>query len=223
MAFPVTSPKQRTVRYGVIDAHHPTPHSGDDFGRYVGGVQYPLDCFAIAGGTIQSGSNAQAGKFINIIKGKERFLYGHLAEILQKSGDVAEGKKIAIMGETGNADGVHLHFGYYVDGVQTDPQKAYNKYGVKKMLTDSQLTVLIRHYRGTRPTEEQQKKYVGKVTWNEMMDIIIKSDKTTALVAQSKAGKLKAELFLPTRYREVYKPPTQGFVEVSETLYRKVV
>lgn len=59
------------------------------------------------------------GKYIVIYHNNNYFtLYGHLKEIsswIKEGTDVTRGQPIAIMGDTGNSKGTHLHFGVYVD------------------------------------------------------------------------------------------------------------
>ncbi|UUZ97186.1 peptidoglycan DD-metalloendopeptidase family protein [Paenibacillus sp. P25] len=51
-------------------------------------------------------------------------LYGHLSRLeVRKDDRVKKGEKIGIMGRTGNATGVHLHFEIHKDGRQENPMK----------------------------------------------------------------------------------------------------
>ena len=50
-------------------------------------------------------------------------LYAHCEKLLVRQGDtVAAGDRIALVGETGDADGFHLHLEILVDGSCIDPQ-----------------------------------------------------------------------------------------------------
>ncbi len=52
--------------------------------------------------------------------------YAHLARVDVTSGQaVAAGQQIGVMGDTGNAAGIHLHHELIVDGMQTDPAPYY--------------------------------------------------------------------------------------------------
>ena len=49
-------------------------------------------------------------------------IYGHLNRIDAKVGDlIKKGEKMGVAGSTGLAEGVHVHFGMQVDGVQVNP------------------------------------------------------------------------------------------------------
>ena len=48
----------------------------------------------------------------------------HCSKLLVKSGDiVSQGDKIALVGETGDVTGPHLHFEVIVDDERVDPEK----------------------------------------------------------------------------------------------------
>jgi murein DD-endopeptidase MepM/ murein hydrolase activator NlpD len=50
--------------------------------------------------------------------------YAHLRKITVRSGEnVAKGDVIGIMGNTGNSDGVHLHFEVFKNGRVVNPSK----------------------------------------------------------------------------------------------------
>lgn len=130
MAYPVTSPKQKTS--GWRTKGRPT-HTGTDFGWYVGGVTYPRDVFAISDGTVKTGSESRAGNYVNLYSGNKRWLYGHLASISVKNGQaVKAGQKLGVMGQTGNAQGVHLHLSLYINGVESNPELHITNTPVKK-------------------------------------------------------------------------------------------
>jgi hypothetical protein len=130
MAYPVTSPKQKTS--GWRTKARPT-HTGTDFGWYVGGVTYPRDVFAISDGTVKTGSESRAGNYVNLYSGNKRWLYGHLASISVRNGQaVKAGQKLGVMGQTGNAQGVHLHLSLYINGVESNPELHITNSPVKK-------------------------------------------------------------------------------------------
>lgn len=57
-----------------------------------------------------------------------RTLYAHLASIDVKVGQtVAQGRKIGVMGTTGNSTGIHLHFEIYQNNQLRDPMNYFNR------------------------------------------------------------------------------------------------
>jgi hypothetical protein len=59
-------------------------------------------------------------------------IYGHMRQIDVKPGDlVKEGQKMGIAGQTGLAEGVHVHFGMQIDGVQTNPREWWDEHWIK--------------------------------------------------------------------------------------------
>ncbi len=49
-------------------------------------------------------------------------LYGHTSELLVESGEkVIKGQPIALVGNTGNSYGSHLHFEVIENGIKVDP------------------------------------------------------------------------------------------------------
>ncbi len=58
-------------------------------------------------------------------------IYGHMARIDVKVGDlVKKGGKMGIAGSTGLAEGVHVHFGMQIDGVQINPREWWDEHWI---------------------------------------------------------------------------------------------
>ena len=58
-------------------------------------------------------------------------IYGHLRQIDVKIGDmVKKGQKMGIAGSTGLAEGVHVHFGMQIDGVQVNPREWWDEHWI---------------------------------------------------------------------------------------------
>jgi murein DD-endopeptidase MepM/ murein hydrolase activator NlpD len=92
-------------------------HSGLDYTGCEDGI------YAAHTGTIKAGwDNTGYGNcaIITDKSGKWSTLYGHMSKLLITSGPVNAGDKIGIIGATGNADGVHLHFELRIIGTN-DP------------------------------------------------------------------------------------------------------
>ncbi len=137
-AFPVLGPHEFGMgagRFGAGRSGH--THQGQDTMAACG---TPL--VAARGGVVQySGYQSAAGNYI-VIDGKDTgydFMYAHLAEpSLLKTGEtVRTGQPIGIVGDTGDAQGCHLHFeiwtapGWYEGGSPIDPLpylEAWDKY-----------------------------------------------------------------------------------------------
>jgi murein DD-endopeptidase MepM/ murein hydrolase activator NlpD len=127
-AFPVLGPHEFNLgagRFGAPRAGH--THQGQDVTAACG---TPL--VAARGGTVQyAGYEANAGNYI-VIDGRGTpvdFMYAHLAEPspLHTGETVRTGQPIGIVGDTGDAEGCHLHFemwsgpGWYEGGSPFDP------------------------------------------------------------------------------------------------------
>ena len=58
-------------------------------------------------------------------------IYGHLSRIDVKPGDmVKKGGKMGVAGSTGLAEGVHVHFGMQIDGVQINPREWWDEHWI---------------------------------------------------------------------------------------------
>jgi murein DD-endopeptidase MepM/ murein hydrolase activator NlpD len=127
-AFPVLGPHEFEMgagRFGAPRSGH--THQGQDVGAACG---TPL--VAARGGTVQyAGYEGNAGNYI-VIDGRgtpDDFMYAHLAEPspLHTGETVRTGQPIGIVGDTGDAQGCHLHFemwgspGWYEGGSPFDP------------------------------------------------------------------------------------------------------
>jgi len=110
------------------------PRISSNFGPRVGGaysVHYGVDfigftdIIAVAGGKVTTAGwlNPAAGNTVAVdIAPGVTVVYMHLASVSVKRGDViAEGDKLGIMGASGNATGVCLHFEVRVNAKSVDP------------------------------------------------------------------------------------------------------
>ena len=71
---------------------------------------------------INSGSDG-LGLHVIITNGKYKTVYGHCSKVLVSSGDkVNAGDVIALVGNTGNSTGAHLHLEYSVNGNKKNPR-----------------------------------------------------------------------------------------------------
>lgn len=74
------------------------------------------------GNVNETGYNNIIGNFVRIVHGNYTSIYGHLAVILVKSGDlVVPGSFIGVSGSTGRVTGEHLHFSVKYKGQFLNP------------------------------------------------------------------------------------------------------
>lgn len=68
------------------------------------------------------GETKNLGKFIYILSGDYKFIFGHLSKLKVNSGDtVTKENPIALSGSTGKVTGSHLHFAVYYKNQAIDP------------------------------------------------------------------------------------------------------
>ncbi|MDD6800621.1 MAG: peptidoglycan DD-metalloendopeptidase family protein [Firmicutes bacterium] len=93
-------------------------HYGIDLAGRRGDPVYAAD-----GGTVKfAGKYSSYGLLVIIDHGNKLSYYGHLDKILVKAGDkVYQGQPVGLMGDTGVATGVHLHFEIRVNGYIVNP------------------------------------------------------------------------------------------------------
>jgi hypothetical protein len=134
-AFPILGPHEFGMsagRFGAARSGH--THQGQDVMAACG-----LPLVAARGGRVQMSTwDDAAGNYL-VIDGKgtgNDFMYAHLAEPspLQEGDTVRTGQPIGIVGETGDAQGCHLHFeiwsapGWYEGGSPFDPLPLLQKW-----------------------------------------------------------------------------------------------
>jgi murein DD-endopeptidase MepM/ murein hydrolase activator NlpD len=134
-AFPILGPHEFGMsagRFGAARSGH--THQGQDVMAACG-----LTLVAARGGRVQTSTwDDAAGNYV-VIDGKgtgNDFMYAHLAEPspLQEGDTVRTGQPIGVVGETGDAQGCHLHFeiwsapGWYEGGSPFDPLPLLEKW-----------------------------------------------------------------------------------------------
>lgn len=142
MNYSTPVPKGCRFTSGFRTKTRPT-HAGDDWAPIKPG-DTKTKIYAAADGTVRRvGSNimpGHSGKAVMIDHGnltdkygtdRMETYYGHLKTILVSAGDkVKAGQVIGIMGATGKATGVHLHFGVLCDGAWIAPTAWLERKGV---------------------------------------------------------------------------------------------
>jgi len=152
-----------TPRYGFASTLPPysaaSPHKGVDF------LPTPDNrVFMPESGTVQvvawDGKTAE-GNVIYIRIANRLHALCHLSKFLVPNGQYVErGTPIGIMGSTGAADGVHLHWALKIDGVLVNALAQVNEpmKGDESMLvTEDEFYQLVRCYLRREPTVEEAK------------------------------------------------------------------
>lgn len=102
-------------------------HKGTDFAAESGEPIY-----SITDGTVITAEESTSyGKYVVVRQNDETFLYAHCSELCVSKGDsVHKGDMLAKAGETGDADGVHLHLEITKNGETVDPAAVLEAIGV---------------------------------------------------------------------------------------------
>ena len=99
-----------------------THHNGIDIAN---GNTYGETIVAADAGTVELAQmdNSGCGLYVIINHGNGRkTLYGHTSKLLVQAGEkVFKGQPIALVGNTGNSFGAHLHFEVIENGTHVDP------------------------------------------------------------------------------------------------------
>jgi murein DD-endopeptidase MepM/ murein hydrolase activator NlpD len=100
-------------------------HSGLDFAASLG---TPVDACADGKVILAHKGYKLHGNIVAIDHGQGVVsFYIHLQQILVQEGDMVKaGEKIATVGQTGRANGPHLHFSIYVNKIATNPSQWFN-------------------------------------------------------------------------------------------------
>lgn len=119
-----------TARFGEIGGKFLGPHTGVD-------IAAPMNAIirATASGIVSEEINDQSlgiGLEIDHLNGyKTR--YGHMSTVSRNTGDwIERGDRIGNVGESGHAEGPHVHYEVRVGGVLVDPLETYTGVSYKK-------------------------------------------------------------------------------------------
>ena len=120
--WPVPSSHRITSYFGEME-DRTVAHNGVDIGASTPGVIGDKIVAAYDGVVTIAAYSTSAGNWIWINHGGGLYtVYMHTSQMLVSVGDkVTRGQVIALMGNTGNSTGAHLHFGVRVDGVYVNP------------------------------------------------------------------------------------------------------
>jgi len=120
--WPVPASHRITSYFGEME-DRTVSHNGLDIGAATPGVIGDKIVAAYDGVVTIATYSTSAGNWIWINHGDGLYtVYMHTSKMLVSVGDkVTKGQVIALMGNTGNSTGAHLHFGVRVDGVYVNP------------------------------------------------------------------------------------------------------
>ena len=120
--WPVPSSHRITSYFGEMEDRS-VSHNGLDIGAATSGVIGDKIVAAYDGVVTIAAYSTSAGNWIWINHGDGLYtVYMHTSQMLVAVGaKVTKGQVIALMGNTGNSTGAHLHFGVRVDGVFVNP------------------------------------------------------------------------------------------------------
>ena len=120
--WPVPNSHRITSYFGEMEDRS-VSHNGLDIGAATSGVIGDKIVAAYDGVVTIAAYSTSAGNWIWINHGDGLYtVYMHTSQMLVAVGaKVTKGQVIALMGNTGNSTGAHLHFGVRVDGVFVNP------------------------------------------------------------------------------------------------------
>lgn len=134
MQLPTQNPI--TLPYGSTEAPYSpaTPHRGTDYGWRTADGREDKTIYAVEDCTlVYKANNGNDGNGLYAQVGNRTWGYLHLERPL-KTGAVRAGEAIGIMGQTGAADGIHLHLAFKLNGVFADGDKYIKEHS---MATDA--------------------------------------------------------------------------------------
>lgn len=115
MRRPVADNVPITQNYGKTSFS--ANHNGIDFSG-----RFDKNIYAPESGTLGYQSQPTLGGNVLTLKtGNREHRLAHLSSMVKKSGSVSEGQVLGVMGATGKATAVHLHWGVLVNGSYVNP------------------------------------------------------------------------------------------------------
>ena len=107
-----------TAVFGEHGSNWEHRHTGLDFNGFTGD-----QILAVADATVAQVLEHPAYGLMLVLRRDDgvEFRYAHLSKVLVRRGAVEAGQPVALMGNTGNSTGSHLHLEVRVNGVPTDP------------------------------------------------------------------------------------------------------
>lgn len=163
MRVPANSPI--TLPFGATsDPYSPeNPHKGTDFAYLPDNKIYA----PFTGKVTLRPNNGRDGNGIYMYNGEQFHGLLHSSRYLVNDGDtVQEGQVIGLMGDTGAAQGVHLHWAVKVNGQFIDPVSLVEGDDSVTLADRGMVNALIFLGYGNQPTDAEAAPYVGKdIAW----------------------------------------------------------
>lgn len=215
MRLPSTNPI--TLPYGAISQPYSVtnPHAGTDYSHSPDPYSYAPERVTV----VDKRPTNECGNLLDLKSSDGTRIYRlcHSAEIYVNLGQVvAEGAKIAKMGNTGNASGVHLHFVMWVNGVRVDPDKTIKSMiGGNMAIERGRAIRLLRIYLHGNPVESQILKVV-KQNEDPWLDAL-RNDATF----KDQTAKIKGYDALLKENAALKAQLASGYEQITEPLYRK--
>jgi len=179
-----------------------TFHDGVDYAPIKKGTKYPL--YAIADGIVHKcGTDSNGGKFVFLRCEQHGHMavYYHLdSTALVKGQIVMKDAKIGVMGQTGRATGVHLHFGWC-------PLPTYSETWSKNQWEDFETAML----------QEVNMKYGNDISAHQKTDTVrqlIAGGKAQFIICRASIGTSKVDTLFPTFIKHIQESdmPTSVYV-----------
>lgn len=210
MRRPHKSQSPPTFPFGATDTPYSesSPHRGNDYAVFES-VYMPEDGYA------QYLWHHQWGNYTQL--DSERYLHvlAHLSQA-GKTGDVTEGEFAGVTGQSGWTSGIHLHWqvldkqtGQWVDSETLLKED--------EMLTARQQNNLYR-YKLRRKPDTAAKKRVGKVTYDQEVEIINRSQEYKNLIELAKDPSYNIEGHAPDLIRQAF--PGMSAKDLAPGVYK---
>lgn len=148
MTLPSKSPI--TLPFGAISEPYSeaSPHMGTDFAYIPDNTIYAAEAGVVTCVTEANQSAPRDGNAIYMTVGPNFHGFLHMSQFLVSSGQrVAEGQPIGIMGDSGAAEGVHLHWAVKVNKKFIDPMSLIEEDEMSN-IGDVEARILIKHIYG---------------------------------------------------------------------------
>lgn len=113
------------VAVPIVNQHYSPKHNADHEGIDIGGPKGTPIFAAASGKVIYTGKDFRGYGLMVIIEHNDEWatLYGHFSKIKTYTGQIVnQGDTIGLMGRTGRATGVHLHFEILRNKQPVDPE-----------------------------------------------------------------------------------------------------